>query len=140
MIHSLCSDQVGSLIFAENAGAGKATITLSFDAWKGVTVGSTTHTLTVLPLLAGPKPEPIPAKQRARRQCRLAQRLHAKEGFERVRPPKEPLPIRETKIVGRTRPSSELTDKRARRRAAEARPKASCLRNAYIVRLHGGQD
>src|SRR5205085_7947230 len=63
------------------------------------------ETLPKLEAGAGPKPEPIPAKQRARRQCRLAQRLHAKEGFERVRPPKEPLPIRETKIVGRTRPS-----------------------------------
>jgi WD40 repeat protein len=42
-----------------NADSGSAKITLSFAAWKGVAIGSTTHTLTVLPPRSGPKPEPV---------------------------------------------------------------------------------
>ncbi len=43
----------------DNVGAGTASITLSFDVWKGGKVAPTTHTLTVLPAKPRPKPEPI---------------------------------------------------------------------------------
>ena len=39
-------------------GAGTATVVLSFDAWKGAKVNSTTHAVVVLPVKDGPKAEP----------------------------------------------------------------------------------
>jgi WD40 repeat protein len=48
----------GPVRIAANAGSGKATITLSFDAWKEGRVAPTTHTVAVLPPKAGPQTEP----------------------------------------------------------------------------------
>jgi WD40 repeat protein len=50
-----------SVRVADNVGPGTATITLSFNGWKGVAVAPTTHTVTVLPAKAGPKLEPVAA-------------------------------------------------------------------------------
>jgi WD40 repeat protein len=49
----------GPVRVPDNIAAGTAAITLSFDAWKGVAVAPTTHSVTVLPARSGPKPEPI---------------------------------------------------------------------------------
>jgi WD40 repeat protein len=49
----------GPVRVADTIGIGTATITLSFDAWKGVAVHSTTHSVTVLPAKARAKPEPV---------------------------------------------------------------------------------
>jgi WD40 repeat protein len=43
----------------DNIVAGSATFTLSFDAWKGVAVAPTTHSLTVSPSTQAPEPEHI---------------------------------------------------------------------------------
>ncbi len=43
----------------ENAKAGTATITLSFDAWTGAKVAPSTHTVTLLPARTRPKDEPV---------------------------------------------------------------------------------
>jgi WD40 repeat protein len=47
----------GPVRVAENVGVGSATVTLSFDAWKGATVASTTHTVAVLPAKKRPATE-----------------------------------------------------------------------------------
>ena len=44
---------------ADHAGAGSATVTLSFDALKGMSVAPTTHLIEVLPAKAGPKILPV---------------------------------------------------------------------------------
>lgn len=44
---------------ADNVATGDATIKLSFDAWKGASVASSTHVVTVLPPKAGPRAEPV---------------------------------------------------------------------------------
>jgi hypothetical protein len=49
----------GPVRVPDNIAAGTATITLSFDAWKGVAVAPTTHSVTVLPARSGPKPGPV---------------------------------------------------------------------------------
>jgi WD40 repeat protein len=49
----------GPVRVTEAAGPGSATITLSFDAWKGAPVASTTHSLAVLASKGGPKEEPV---------------------------------------------------------------------------------
>ncbi len=49
----------GPVRVADSTATGNATVTLSFDAWKGAAVAPTTHTITVLPPKAGPKPEPV---------------------------------------------------------------------------------
>jgi WD40 repeat protein len=48
----------GPVRVPDAAGSGKATIILSFKAWKGVNVEPTTHSVTILPPRAGPKTEP----------------------------------------------------------------------------------
>lgn len=47
----------GPVRVVETAGEGTATVTLSFDAWKGAKVGPTTHSVPVLPPKPGPKSE-----------------------------------------------------------------------------------
>ena len=49
----------GPVRVVDTAGSGTATVTLSFDAWKEGSVEPTTHSITVLPPKAGPKPEPV---------------------------------------------------------------------------------
>jgi WD40 repeat protein len=49
----------GPVRVADTAGSGTATITLSFDNWKGAKVAPTTHSVVVAPARAGPKAEPV---------------------------------------------------------------------------------
>jgi WD40 repeat protein len=49
----------GPVRVADVVSSGTATITLSFDAWKEVRVGATTHSVSVLPPKPGPKVEPV---------------------------------------------------------------------------------
>jgi WD40 repeat protein len=49
----------GPVRVADTAGSGTATVTLSFDAWKGAKVAPTTHAVPVLPAKAGAKAEAV---------------------------------------------------------------------------------
>jgi WD40 repeat protein len=51
----------GPVRVADAAAAGTATITLSFDAWKGAPIAPTTHRIRVLPPKPGPREEPVAA-------------------------------------------------------------------------------
>lgn len=49
----------GPVRVADTAGSGPATVTLSFDNWKGARVAPTTHTLQVLPAKKAARAEPV---------------------------------------------------------------------------------
>ena len=49
----------GPVRVADAAGAGTATVKLSFDNWKGAKVAPTTHEVVVAPAKPGPKEEPV---------------------------------------------------------------------------------
>ncbi len=49
----------GPVRVADTVGSGTASVTLSFDNWKGAKVAPTTHAVVVSPAKAGPKAEPV---------------------------------------------------------------------------------
>jgi WD40 repeat protein len=53
----------GPVRVPETAGSGSALATVSFDAWNGAKVASTTHSIAVLPARPGSKEEPIAASR-----------------------------------------------------------------------------